>query len=203
MNDNSLNFTNQNTTGKQAANSTVRGGELNGLGDVEGEGVAIGDFGSRQRGGDVKGIGMIQNNLIQSQERDQILGGMNDLIESYHKPGAKMLDSNTNSYLNNSSVAKTAVHKRRNVSIGSVTTGNNIDGKISGFGNTNDVYDVLDNSQHLNGISRPNINNTYDGSTTVSAMVKSNIHSYNANICNLNDSGLAESDRMGDRSQNS
>ena len=71
---------------------------------------------------------------------------MNDLIESYHKPGAKMLDSNTNSYLNNSSVAKTAVHKRRNVSIGSVTTGNNFDGKMSGFGNTNDVYDVLDNS---------------------------------------------------------
>ena len=74
------------------------------------------------------------------------MGGINDLIESYHKPGAKMLDSNTNSYLNNSSVAKTAVHKRRNVSIGSVTTGNNFDGKMSGFGNTNDVYDVLDNS---------------------------------------------------------
>ena len=72
---------------------------------------------------------------------------MNDLIESYHKPGTKMLDSNTNSYLNNSSVAKTAVHKRRNVSIGSVTTGgNNFDGKMSGFGNNNDTYDVLDNS---------------------------------------------------------
>ena len=69
---------------------------------------------------------------------------MNDLIESYHKPSAKMLGSNTNSYLNNSSVAKTAVHKRRNVSIGSVT--NNFDGKISSFGNTNDIYDVLDNS---------------------------------------------------------
>ena len=112
-----------------------------------------------------------------------------------------MLDSNTNSYLSNSSVAKTAVHKRRNVSIGSVPTGNNFDGKMSGFGNTNDVYDVLDNSQHLNGISRPNINNTYDGSTTVGAIVKSNINNYNSNnISNLNDSALAESDRIGERS---
>ena len=34
-------------------------------------------------------------------------------------------------------------------------------------------------------------------------MVKSNINSYNANISNLNDSGLAESDRIGERSQNS
>ena len=59
LNENTLNLTNQNTSAKQAANSTVRGGELNGLGDGDGEGVAIGDFGSRQRGSDVKGIGMI------------------------------------------------------------------------------------------------------------------------------------------------
>jgi len=76
--------------------------------------------------------------------------------ESYHKPSAKMLGSNTNSYLNNSSVAKTAVHKRRNVSIGS----------MPGVNNPNDRSDGVDTAQHLNGISRPNISNTYDGSST-------------------------------------
>lgn len=93
--------------------------------------------------------------------------GLNDLSESYHKPGSKMLGSNTNSYLNNSSVAKTAVHKRRNVSIGS----------MPGANHPNDRRGGLDTAQHLNGISRPNINNTYDGSSTgVSGAVKTSTH---------------------------
>jgi len=108
-----------------------------------------------------------------------------------------MLGSNTNSYLNNSSVAKTAVHKRRNVSIGSMPGANNFDGKMSGFVNPNDKRDGLDTAQQLNGISRPNINNTYDGSSTVAGMVKTNMNSYNVN---MNDSGMGESERMGERS---
>ena len=102
-----------------------------------------------------------------------------------------MLGSNTNSYLNNSSVAKTAVHKRRNVSIGS----------MPGMNNANDRRDGLDTAQHLNGISRPNISNTYDGSSTAAGgFIKTNINNYNVHV---NDSGLSENDRLGDRSQNS
>ena len=73
-----------------------------------------------------------------------------------------------NSYLNESSVAKTAVHKRRNVSIGSIPGVN---------GKPNDKRDGLDTAQHLNGISRPNISNTYDGSSTaVGGFVRTGTH---------------------------
>ena len=85
---------------------------------------------------ELSGIGMLSANLMQSQETDAILRGI-DLNESYHKPSGKMLGSNTNSYLNNSSVAKTAVHKRRNVSIGS----------MPGVGNPNARRDGLDTAQ--------------------------------------------------------
>ena len=59
---------------------------------------------------------------------------------------------NENSYINNSSVSKSAVHKRRNVPI---VNGNQIN-----------QYDrsSVDTANNLNGITRPSINNTYNGS---------------------------------------
>ena len=65
---------------------------------------------------DLSGIGMLSTSLMQSKESD--------------------------SYLSNSSVAKTAASKRRNISIG-----------------------VAQNAE-LNNIQRPNIENTYDGSNS-------------------------------------
>lgn len=65
---------------------------------------------------------------MQSQEADNIMRGLSNQNDYY----------NHSSYLNNSSVAKTAVHKRRNISVGV----------------TNDV---------MSGISIPNLENTYDG----------------------------------------
>ena len=41
--------------------------------------------------GGLSGIGVLSANLMQSQEADQILRGIHDLNESYHKPSAKML----------------------------------------------------------------------------------------------------------------
>ena len=99
-----------------------------------------------------------------------------------------------NSYLNESSVAKTAVHKRRNVSIGSIPGVN---------GNPNDKRDGLDTAQHLNGISRPNISSTYDGSNTaVGGFVRTGTH-HTHQYMQVNDSAFGGDDRNGDRSQNS
>jgi hypothetical protein len=75
--------------------------------------------------GDLSGIGMLSQSLMQSQETDH--------------------------YMSNSSVAKTAAPKRRNISVGLTTNG-----QPDRVG--------LDTAQNLNGIQRPNINNTYDGS---------------------------------------
>lgn len=65
--------------------------------------------------------------MMQSQEADSIMRGLQNQAEY--------------SYLNNSSVAKTAVHKRRNISVG---INNN-------------------NNETLGGIAIPNLENTYDG----------------------------------------
>ena len=65
---------------------------------------------------------------MQTQEAENIIRGLQNQAD-YYSPS---------SYINNSSVAKTAVHKRRNISVGI----------------TND---------NLNGIAIPNLENTYDG----------------------------------------
>ena len=71
---------------------------------------------------------MLSSQLMQSQEAENIMRGLQNQSDYYNHP----------SYLNNSSVAKTAVHKRRNISVGV----------------TNDV---------MGGIAIPNLENTYDG----------------------------------------
>ncbi len=82
-------------------------------------------------GGELSGIGMLSSNLMHSQETDYFAN-----------------NPDMNSYLNNSSVAKTAVHKRRNISIG-VGAVNPVD------------RGGLDTATAM----RPtHINNTYDGS---------------------------------------
>lgn len=56
-----------------------------------------------------------------------------------------------NSYINNSSVSKSAVHRRRNVPIAN-------DKNLKQFDRSS-----LDTAHNLNGIARPTINNTYNG----------------------------------------
>jgi hypothetical protein len=71
---------------------------------------------------------MLSSQLMQSQEAENIMRGLQNQSDYYHP----------SSYINNSSVAKTAVHKRRNISVGVA-------------------------NEALNGIAIPNIENTYDG----------------------------------------
>jgi hypothetical protein len=61
-------------------------------------------------GGDLSGIGLLAANVL--QENDLMLHSQGG---SFHEPPAEIM--NDNSYLSNSSVAKTAVHKRRNMPI--------------------------------------------------------------------------------------
>ena len=49
MNENGINLSNQNGQ-KMPPNTAVRGAD--GAGEIDGNGVAVGDFGSRQRAGD-------------------------------------------------------------------------------------------------------------------------------------------------------
>lgn len=67
---------------------------------------------------------MLSGQLMQSQEAENIMRGLQNQNDYYN--------------LHNSSVAKTAVHKRRNIQVGV----------------NNDI---------LNGIAIPNLENTYDG----------------------------------------
>ena len=68
---------------------------------------------------------------------------------------------NANSYINNSSVAKTSMQKRRNISFGA--TGNN--NYINDQQQRPSIIDLESSMGSTNRISRPNINNTYDGSS--------------------------------------
>ena len=97
-------------------------------------------------GGELNGISNLCTNLMQSQEGDQ-LSRVNNL------------DIQANSYINNSSVAKTAVHKRRNISIGVVNQADR---------------GGLESAQRLNGLTRPNVGNTYDGSHPTGIKTSSN-----------------------------
>jgi len=91
---------------------------------------------------------------------------------SFQEPPTEIM--NENSYLNNSSVAKTAVHKRRNMPI---SPNQHID------------RGGLDTAQHLNGISRPSINNTYDGSNMPGAAKTA---SRNQNAIKRTDAGIEQ-----------
>ncbi len=63
---------------------------------------------------------------------------------------------NANSYINNSSVAKTSMQKRRNISFGGAGNNNYIEQRPS-------IIDLENSVGPPNRISRPTINNTYDG----------------------------------------
>ena len=121
---------------------------------------------------------MIQTELNQSQDTEKIIRGlstdnsMNNHYNSHHQGHRKIESSfNANSYINNSSVAKTAMQTRRNISFGGNNDwANNI---VSDRG-----IDTANTAQ-LNGISRPNIKNTYDGSSYIGAIKTTNAVSNN------------------------
>jgi hypothetical protein len=75
-------------------------------------------------GGELQGIGVLAADLAQSQEAEKLVRGHslnnNQSHHNSHPAAHRKIESsfNANSYINNSSVAKTSMQKRRNISFG-------------------------------------------------------------------------------------
>ena len=111
---------------------------------------------------DLKGIGQIAADLNQSQENEKFVRGMTSNTNqnnNSHQAAHRKIESsfNANSYINNSSVAKTSMQKRRNISFGGAGNNNYIDQRSTGLVDLEGTV-----SGGHNRVSRPSINNTFD-----------------------------------------
>lgn len=114
----------------------------------------LGSFDNHINNSSFAGVGALSMNMNSFSNEPQSgkdFDGMYGIYDSFNNQSSKESVTNENSYINNSSVSKSAVHKRRNVPIVS--------------GNPIKQYDrsSVDTANNLNGISRPSINNTYNG----------------------------------------
>ena len=121
--------------------------------------------------GDLKGIGKLAAELAESQETDNLSRGMHEQgppMHNSHQPAHRKIESsfNANSYINNSSVAKTSMQKRRNISFsGAAPAPNNKNNYIEQQRPSIIDLESIRQSSNKRNVRQDSINKTYDGST--------------------------------------
>lgn len=129
---------------------------------------------------DLRGIGKLAAELAQSQDAKKIVNSFtqNNSVPTQntvegptsnsHPSAQRKIESsfNSNSYINNSSVAKTSMQKRRNISFGGAGTNNYInDNGMQNQSEKPNIIDLETSSGVTTRVSRPKplMNSTYEG----------------------------------------